>query len=106
MLERAQESFEAINAISKGKCMGADPSGTQSTEQRQSTKVHKNIYPCHVLKQKSRCPVCLLLSLGSSAGLPAQISVHPSSVSPTASSSFCHHTWLTLPSASDVWLTW
>lgn len=25
---------------------------------------------------------------------------------PTASSSFCHHTWLTLPSASDVWLTW
>lgn len=77
MLERAQESFEPINVISKGKCMGADPSGTQSTEQRQSTKVHKNIYPHHVIKQKSRCLVCLLLLLGSSAGPPAHLSILP-----------------------------
>lgn len=53
ILEGAQESFEPINVIIKGKCMGADPSGTQSTEQRQSTKVHKNIYPRHVKTEKS-----------------------------------------------------
>lgn len=70
ILEGAQESFEPINVIIKGKCMGADPSGTQSTEQRQSTMVHKNIDPRHVKTEQS-VPGVSALSLGSSAGLPS-----------------------------------
>lgn len=123
ILEGAQESFEPINVIIKGKCMGAGPSGTQSTEQRQSTKVHKNIYPRHVKTEKSvpgvsapfsgllcwaaqysasRCPRYFMEQEGEWLLICPSVLSQPTA----ASSSFCHHTWLTLPSASDVWLTW
>lgn len=54
---KSSRNFWAYQWYYKGKCMGADTLGARSTEQRQSTEVHKRIYPLHAIKQKRLCPV-------------------------------------------------
>lgn len=59
-MERAQESFEPINETIKGKCVGADTLGAQSSEQRRSTKVHKHLpTPCYKTETRRPRPGCL-----------------------------------------------